>query len=82
MNRQEASLFFRLRVVPFSPVPPNECAWSGLAHLSVSATAFRCLLRRKLCKGQNHSELHSKRFILATPHNYEDNISVLMFWRT
>src|SRR5687768_5053502 len=24
MNRQEASLFFRLRVVPCSPVPPNK----------------------------------------------------------
>ena len=24
MNRQEASLFFRLGVVPFSPVPPNK----------------------------------------------------------
>ena len=24
MNRQEASLFFRLRVVPFSPVPPKQ----------------------------------------------------------
>jgi hypothetical protein len=24
MNRQEASLFFRLRVVPCSPVPPNN----------------------------------------------------------
>jgi hypothetical protein len=23
MSRQEASLFFRLRVVPCSPVPPN-----------------------------------------------------------
>jgi hypothetical protein len=24
MNRQEASLYFRLRVVPHSPGPPNE----------------------------------------------------------
>ena len=24
MNRQEASLYFRLRVVPCSPVPPNK----------------------------------------------------------
>jgi len=24
MNRREASLFFRLRVVPCSPVPPNK----------------------------------------------------------
>ena len=24
MNRQEASLYFRLRVVPYSPVPPNK----------------------------------------------------------
>ena len=24
MNRQEASLYFRLSVVPYSPVPPNE----------------------------------------------------------
>ena len=24
MNRQEASIFFRLRVVPFPPVPPNK----------------------------------------------------------
>ena len=24
MNRQEARLYFRLRVVPYSPVPPNK----------------------------------------------------------
>jgi hypothetical protein len=24
MNRQEASLYFRLRVVPYSPGPPNK----------------------------------------------------------
>ena len=24
MNRQESSLYFRLRVVPYSPLPPNK----------------------------------------------------------
>ena len=29
MNRQEASLFFRPRVVPYSPVPPNKAMQTG-----------------------------------------------------
>ena len=32
----------------------------------------------KLCKGRDQPELHSKRLLQLTPHNYEDNISALI----
>jgi hypothetical protein len=34
MNRQEASLYFRLRVVPYSPVPPNKALQPDKGKLS------------------------------------------------
>jgi hypothetical protein len=33
MNRQEASLYFRLRVVPYSPVPPNKAMQTDVLDL-------------------------------------------------
>lgn len=54
MNRHEASLFIRLRVVPCSPVPPNKAMQTdGASRLplnrSVGRPGTRCVCRVQLC---------------------------------
>jgi hypothetical protein len=42
MNRQEASLYFRLRVVPYSPVPPNKVMQTD-GRFATAADQLDCL---------------------------------------
>jgi hypothetical protein len=45
MNRQEASLYFRLRVVPYSPGPPNKA-------MQTDAASRPPLIAKALCRRQ------------------------------